>query len=156
MWKALFVSMRLSGLSFIEIKCWDVFSQVMMLKTQSLCIGAGLNLGDRVLGKIQRIVLLLCQAKVKLFSLDWDLNPCAGTQTQPKPMVLQQGLQTWFQELMKLSFLISHLKNNSLRDKVISKKWIYSERNTLHRVWAITEGECSGPKMWHNQFLWAG
>ena len=62
--------MRLSGLSFIEIKCWDVFSQVMMLKTQSLCTGAGLNLGDRVLGKIQRIVLLLCQAKVKLFSLD--------------------------------------------------------------------------------------
>lgn len=62
--------MGLSGLSYIEIKCWDVFSQVLMLKTWFLCIGAGLNLGDRVLGKIQRIVLLLCQTKVKLFSSD--------------------------------------------------------------------------------------
>lgn len=62
--------MGLSGPGFIEIKCWDVFSQVSMLKTWFLCIGAGSNLGDRVLGKIQRIVLLLCWAKVKLFSSD--------------------------------------------------------------------------------------
>ena len=47
---------------------------------------------------------------------------------------------------MKLRFLISHLRKNSVRDKVTGKKWIYSERNTLHRVWAISEGEC-GLKM---------
>ena len=35
-------------------------------------------------------------------------------------------------------------RKNSVRDKVIGKKWIYSntERMTLHRVWAIAEGEC--------------
>ena len=46
---------------------------------------------------------------------------------------------------------MSHRRKNSVRDKVIGEKWIYSdsERNTLHRVWAITEGEC-GPQnvMW--------
>ena len=28
-----------------------------------------------------------------------------------------------------------------MRDKVIGKRLIYLERNTLHRVWAIIEGE---------------
>ena len=42
---------------------------------------------------------------------------------------------------MKLRILMSHCRKNSVRDKVTGKKWIYSERNTLHRVWAITEGE---------------
>ena len=47
---------------------------------------------------------------------------------------------------MKLRFLMSHHRKNSVRDKVIGKKWIYSdtERNTFHRrVWAIAEGECT-------------
>ena len=34
---------------------------------------------------------------------------------------------------MKLRFLMSHRRKNSVRDKVIGKKWIYLERNTLHR-----------------------
>ena len=36
---------------------------------------------------------------------------------------------------MKLRFLKSHCRKNSVRDKVIGKKWIYSdsERSTLHR-----------------------
>ena len=36
---------------------------------------------------------------------------------------------------MKLRFLISHHRKDSVRDKVIGKKWIYpdSERSTLHR-----------------------
>ena len=36
---------------------------------------------------------------------------------------------------MKLRFLMSHCRKNSLRDKVIGKKWVYSdtERSTLHR-----------------------
>ena len=42
---------------------------------------------------------------------------------------------------MKLRFLISHHRKNSVRDKLIGKKWIYSdlERITLH-----TQTEC-GP-----------
>ena len=28
---------------------------------------------------------------------------------------------------------MSHHRKNSVRDKVIGKKWIYLERNTLHR-----------------------
>ena len=51
---------------------------------------------------------------------------------------------TWSQGLIKLRFLMSHPRKNSVRDKVIGKEWIYSdsERNTFHRVWAITEVEC--------------
>ena len=34
---------------------------------------------------------------------------------------------------MKLRFLTSHGRKNAVKDKVIGKKWIYLERNTLHR-----------------------
>ena len=34
---------------------------------------------------------------------------------------------------LKLRFLMSHGRKNSVRDKVIGKKWIYLERNTLPR-----------------------
>ena len=78
----------------------------------------------------------------KLFTSDWDLNPCArnrshmaGTWAQPKSMVFQLRWHTWFQDPVKLRFLISHGRKNSVRDKVIHKKWICLERNTLHRVW---------------------
>ena len=42
---------------------------------------------------------------------------------------------TWFQDLMKLRFLMYHHRKNSVKDKVIGKKWICSdsERNTLYR-----------------------
>ena len=56
----------------------------------------------------------------------------------------------WFQDLMKLRFLMSHCRKNSVIDKVIGKKWIYSdsERNALYRHGgAIKEGEYSC-KMW--------
>ena len=56
---------------------------------------------------------------------------------------------------MNLRFVMSHHRKNSVRDKVIGKKWIYLERDTLHRVWAIVEGECSRPEMC-GQLLWAG
>ena len=42
---------------------------------------------------------------------------------------------------MNLRFLMSRCRKNSVRDKMIGKKWIYLERNTLHRVWAISESE---------------
>ena len=40
---------------------------------------------------------------------------------------------------------MSHRRKNSVRDKVIGKKWFYSDtdENTLHRVWTIAEGKCS-------------
>ena len=47
--------------------------------------------------------------------------------------VFQLRSHTWLQVLMKLRFLMSHCRKNSVRDKVIGKKWIYLERNTLHR-----------------------
>ena len=76
----------------------------------------------------------------------WDLNPCGWGSNPAKPH------STWFQDLMKLSYLMSHHRKNSVRDKVTGKKWIYSdsERSTLHRqVWAITEGECGLHEIWH-------
>ena len=40
---------------------------------------------------------------------------------------------TWFQDLTNLRFLMSHHRKNAVKKKVIDKKWIYLERNTLHR-----------------------
>ena len=50
----------------------------------------------------------------------------------------QRLLISWLQSLsgvtqMKLRFLIFHHRKNSMSDKVISKRRIYLERNTLHR-----------------------
>ena len=58
---------------------------------------------------------------------DWDLNPCDWDLNPAK---------TWFQDLMKFRFLMSHHRKNPVRDKVIGKKRIYSdsERSRLHRV----------------------
>ena len=62
------------------------------------------------------------------------LTRVARAQTQPKPnSVFQLRSQTWFQDLMKLWFLMFHCRKNSVRDKVIDKTWIYLERNTFHR-----------------------
>ena len=51
---------------------------------------------------------------------------------------------------MKLRFLMSHHIKNSVRDKVMGKKWIYShsERRTVHSVCTISDGECDR-KIWH-------
>ena len=53
---------------------------------------------------------------------DWDLNP------QPF-----NWDHTWSQDLLNLRLLMSHLRKNSGRNKVIGKKLIYLEKNTLHR-----------------------
>ena len=69
---------------------------------------------------------------------DQDLNPAKT-----------QG--TWFQDMMKLRFLISARRKKSVRDKVIGKKWIYSdsERSTLHRQnVGQCRGQVGGPEMW--------
>ena len=48
---------------------------------------------------------------------------------------------TWSQDLLKIRFLISHHRKNSVRDKVIGKKWIHLEINTPDRMWAIPEAQ---------------
>ena len=38
---------------------------------------------------------------------------------------------------MKLRFFMSRHRKNSVRDKVVGKKWIYLERYTFHRQNAV-------------------
>ena len=56
------------------------------------------------------------------------MNPC-GWDSNPAKI---HG--TWFQDLMKLRLLMPHHRMNSVREKVVGEKWIYSdsERSTLH------------------------
>ena len=42
------------------------------------------------------------------------------------------------QDLMKLRFCMSHHRKNSVRDKVVGKKWIYLQRYTFHRIWSLS------------------
>ena len=46
----------------------------------------------------------------------WDLNPHGCNSN----LIKTHG--TWFQDIMKLRFLMSHHRKNSVRDKVIGKK----------------------------------
>ena len=39
--------------------------------------------------------------------------------------------------------MMSHVRKNSARDKGTGKKWIYLERYTLHRVWAISQARAA-------------
>ena len=48
-------------------------------------------------------------------------------------MVFQLRPHTWSRGLLKLRLLMSHHRRNSVRDRVIGKKWIYLERNTFNR-----------------------
>ena len=117
--------------------------------------------------------------KLKPFTTVWDLNPCAGTWTRPKPSLglkpMWMGFKpsqnpawdlnphgwdsnpawthgTLFQDLMKLRFLMFHCRKNSVRDKVIGKKWIYSltERSTLHKQSA----DHSRGRVWPQNMVW--
>ena len=63
---------------------------------------------------------------LKACSPDWDLNPLSFNWDH-----------TWSQDLTNLGFLMSHYRKNSVRDKVIGKKWIYLERNTFQRQNAV-------------------
>ena len=67
----------------------------------------------------------------------WDLNP-HGWDSNPA-----KTHSTWLQDLMKLRFLMSYRRKNSVRDKVRGKKCIYSdtERSTHHRK---SVGHCRG------------
>ena len=81
---------------------------------------------------------------MKLFTSDWDLNPHVWDSSQnpvsnlnPHDWNSNQAKThgTWFQGLIKLRFMMSDCRKTSVRDNLISKKWIYSnsERNTRHK-----------------------
>ena len=61
--------------------------------------------------------------------------------TWPNPMIFQLRSHAWSQDLMKLRFLMSQYRKDSMRDKVISQKWTYLERYTSHRQ---SMGRCRG------------
>ena len=97
---------------------------------------------------------------------------CSGGETAPlrlglTPTVFSLKSHSWSQDLMKLRFLMSHHRKNSVRDKMIGKKWIYLERYTFRlqdvvhlkrreQPWKkhIPQTECGlsqkarGPKIW--------
>ena len=76
---------------------------------------------------------------LKPFTTDWDLNPA-------------QIHSTWLQDLVKLGFLMSDHRKNSVRDKVVGIKWIYSdsERSALHRQCGPSQrGVHSSLGRWH-------
>ena len=107
------------------------YREPRFLETRTVGLWTSLTLEDSETVYLRLGLELMC----------WDSNPA-------------QTHGTWFQELMKLRFFMSHHKKNSVRDTVIGKKWIYSdsERSTLHRVWAIAQHECIY-EMWCGWFL---
>ena len=56
---------------------------------------------------------------------------------------------------MNLRFLVSHCRKNSVRFKVVGKKWIYLEEiHSTHSMWAISEGKRGlGRNTLHTQVL---
>ena len=86
-----------------------------------------------------------------------DLNPCARTRTysartwtQSKPRAFQLRWHAWFLDSMKLRFLMSQHRKNSVRDKVIGKKWIYLETYSADRVGHLRRWE------WPQKVMWLG
>ena len=88
------------------------YREPRFLETRTVGLWTSLTLEDSETVYLRLGLELMC----------WDSNPA-------------QTHGTWFQELMKLRFFMSHHKKNSVRDTVIGKKWIYSdsERSTLHK-----------------------
>ena len=100
------------------------------------------------MGKIP-VFFLLVTGKIIIITLPSDLwlgcvfwlnthqkaNPILGVTVYPrlglKPMCWDSNpaktYSTWFQDLMKLRFLMFHRRKNSVRDKLIGKKRIYSD-----------------------------
>ena len=76
----------------------------------------------------------------------WILNHCTTRKVQTNGLIVE--IIHLVQDLMKLIFLMSHGRKNSVREKVISKKWIYLEKHTAQIVWDISEGR--DPDIWHN------
>ena len=69
----------------------------------------------------------------------WDSNP-RGWDSNPVKTLLGTWPNNLLIRIIHMFFVSLH-RRNSVRNKVIGKKWFYSERNIVHRVWAIAEGE---------------
>ena len=63
----------------------------------------------------------------------WDANTHGQDSNSAKPCSFPTEITCLVQDLLKLRLLMSHGRKNSVRDKVIGKKWIYLERNIIHR-----------------------
>ena len=87
----------------------------------------------------------------------WDSNPAKtqfGTNPHEQDLNPAKTHGTWFQDLMKVRFLMSLHRKNPVREEVIDKKWIIYRGNTPHRQGVgITEGEFRGLKMWCGELL---
>ena len=78
---------------------------------------------------------------VKPFTSDWDLNSCWDSnpaKTLPGTLmhnilIRTTSLVSGLTEAQVLGFWLPHHRKSSVRDRVIAEKWIYLERNTLHR-----------------------
>ena len=65
----------------------------------------------------------------------WDANTHGQDSNSAKPRSFPTEITCLVQDLLKLRLLMSHGRKNSVRDKVIGKKWIYLERNTPQTEW---------------------
>ena len=66
-------------------------------------------------------------SQLKQLTTDWDLSLCGW---DPNPA---KSHSTWFQDLVKLRFLMSRGRKNSVRDQAVGKRWLYSDtESTLH------------------------
>ena len=81
------------------------------------------------------------ELRLGLEPMHLDSNP-AKTQTGTWTHGLLTEITHLVSGLIEVPVLMSHRRKNPVRDKVIGKKWIYLERNTLtDRVRAISGGE---------------
>ena len=86
----------------------------------------------------EKVSNIKARAQNKQRKAYWDHLPQIGTWTQPNACMgfesMWLGLNpakthgAWIQDTMKFMFLMSHLRKNLLRDKVIGKKWFIQIR----------------------------
>lgn len=85
---------------------------------------------------------------MKPYALGIELEWRARLKLQPKPMVFRDHtLVSALNEAQVLGLITERIMRDKV-DRKVGKKWVYLERNTLHRRWAISEGE-SGLTIWH-------
>ena len=78
-------------------------------------------------------VLFILPVALKPFTTDWDLNPRAGTQTHV--LGLKPSQNPWYLVSGPNEAQVLDVSSQNLvRDKVIGKKWIYSD-SEKHTPW---------------------
>ena len=71
---------------------------------------------------------------MKLFTSDWNSNPCDKDLNPAKTHDFQLRSQTWFQDLKKLRFLTSHCRTNSVRDFTFLDFKITADGDCSHEI----------------------